>query len=93
MSRHDHTPPMKRVLPIPPAKRAIPTNHPAYPAYVRRVMRQAEKDFDEINRLENQVERPACKTTLGDIAALIGVVFILALVASSALLLVLWGLT
>ena len=93
MSRHDHTPPMKRVLPIPPAKRAIPTNHPAYPAYERRVMRQMEKDLDENNRLENQVERPACKTTLGDIAALIGVVFILALVASSALLLVLWGLT
>lgn len=83
MSRHDHTPPMKRVLPIPPAKRAIPTNHPAYPAYERRVMRRAE----------SQVERPVCKTTLGDIAALIGVVFILALVASSALLLVLWGLT
>lgn len=93
MSRHDHTPPMKRVIPLPPAKRAIPTNHPAYRGYEASVMRQVEKDLDENNRLENQVERPACKTTLGDIAALIGVVFILALVASSALLLVLWGLT
>lgn len=86
MSRHDDTPPMKRVLPLPPSNRVIPTNHPAYRAYERRVLDRAAQDIAGS-------ERPACKTTIGDILALIGLVFVLALVTSSALLLVLWGLT
>lgn len=89
MSRHDNTPPMKRVLPLPPSKRVIPPpNHPAYRNHEHRVLARAEQDITA-----EQPQRPVCKTTMADVLALIGLVFVLALVASSALLLVLWGLT
>ena len=60
MSRHDDTPPMKRVLP--PAKRVIPTNHPAYRNYEARILAKAEKDITT-----QQPPRLACKTTIADI--------------------------
>ena len=88
MSRHDETPPMKRVLPPSPSKRVIPTNHPAYRNYEARLLAKAEQDITA-----EQPPRPVCKTTSLAIIALIGLVFVLAIVVSSALLLVLWGLT
>lgn len=85
MSRHDDTPPMKRVLPLPPAKRVIPTNHPAYRNYEARLLAKAEQDIT--------AQRPACKTNLADIAALILALFILMVLAACALLVILWGLS
>ena len=88
MSRHDHNPPMKRVLPLPPSKRVIPTNHPAYRNYEARILAQAEHDITT-----QQPQRPACKTTLADVLALILAMFILMVLASCAFLVVLWGLS
>ncbi|AHI04395.1 hypothetical protein CFAL_11885 (plasmid) [Corynebacterium falsenii DSM 44353] len=88
MSRHDDTPPMKRVLPLPPAKRVIPTNHPAYRNYEARLLAKAEKDITT-----QQPSRPACKTTMADVLALILAMFILMVLAACALLVILWGLS
>ena len=86
MSRHDDTPPMKRVLP--PAKRVIPTNHPAYRNYEARILAKAEKDITT-----QQPPRLACKTTIADIFALILAMFILMVLAACAFLVILWGLS
>lgn len=88
MSRHDDTPPMKRVLPLPPSKRVIPTNHPAYRNYEARLLAKAEQDITA-----EQPPRPVCKTTLADVLTLILALFILMVLASCALLVVLWGLS
>lgn len=85
MSRHDHNPPMKRVLPLPPAKRVIPTNHPAYRNYEARLLAQAEQDIT--------AHRLACKTNLADIFALVLAMFILMVLAACAFLVILWGLS
>lgn len=85
MSRHDHNPPMKRVLPLPPSKRVIPTNHPGYRNYEARILAQAEQDIT--------APRPACKTTIADIFALILAMFILMVLAACAFLVILWGLS
>lgn len=85
MSRHDHNPPMKRVLPLPPSKRVIPTNRPAYRNYEARLLAKAEQDIT--------AQRPVCKTTMADVLALILALFILMVLAACALLVILWGLT
>lgn len=86
MSRHDHNPPMKRVLPRPPSKRVIPTNHPGYRNYEARLLAKAEQDIAG-------PERPSCKTTMADVLALILAMFILMVLAACAFLVILWGLT
>lgn len=88
MSRHDDTPPMKRVLPLPPSKRVIPTNHPAYRNYEARLLAKAEQDITAA-----QPQRPVCKTTMADVLALILALFILMVLAACALLVILWGLS
>lgn len=72
MSRHDHTPPMKRI--IPPA-------HPAYLTYEQKIIDQAEKDLA-------RRDRKNYKSTIGDLLALIGLMFIFSLVAAAAFALV-----
>lgn len=85
MSRHDHTPPMKRVFPLPPSKRVIPTNHPAYRNYEASLLAKAEQDIT--------APRPVCKTTLADVLALILAMFILMVLAACAFLVIMWGLS
>lgn len=72
MSRHDYTPPMRRI---------IPTSHPAYRAYEQKIIDRAEKDLAKEHRKDY-------KSAIGDLLALIGLMFIFSLVAAAAFALV-----